>query len=306
MRNRKFFNQPASPKNLLLLFCLLVIFNPLWAQQQGKLDIQKIEQTLGMKGSEKDGEYKVTVPQNDLNVKVDGFKIIPPMGMGSWAAFSPTQDGAMVMGDIIVKTDEIGPVQKTLIQQGLTVTGLHNHFVREEPSVMYMHIGGMGSEEKLAKGVKAIFDKIKELRGSDPASARAASVKNSLDTAQIAKALGHSGEMNHGVYKVTIGRPDVKLKDHGHSVSTFMGFNTWAAWQGTPEKAAVAGDFTMLEEEVAPVIKALVENGFEVVAVHNHMVHEQPRIFFLHYWGVGPAEKLAQGLKAALNQTGKQ
>jgi hypothetical protein len=117
--------------------------------------------------------------------------------------------------------------------------------------------------------------------------------------------IGHKGEMNKGVYKYTIGRPDVSLKEHGIPVSSFMGFNTWAAWQGTSEKAAVAGDFTMLEDEVAPVIKALVENGIEVVAVHNHMVHEHPRIFFLHYWGVGPAEKLAKGLKAALDQTGK-
>lgn len=304
MRNHKFFNQPASPKNLVLLFCLLVIFNPLRAQQQEKLDIQKIEKTLGMKGTEKNGEYKVTVAQNDLNVKVDGFKIIPPMGMGSWAAFTPTEEGAMVMGDIIVQQDEIGPVQKVLIDQGMTVTGLHNHFVRESPSVMYMHIGGMGSEEKLAQGVKAVFSKIKELRGQDPGSAKAGTVKNTLDTAQIAKTLGHSGQMNRGVYKVTIGRPDVDLMAHGNKVSTFMGFNTWAAWQGTPEQAAVAGDFTMLEEEVEPVIKALVDNGIEVVAVHNHMVHEEPRIFFLHYWGTGSAEKLAQGLKAALAQTG--
>jgi len=112
--------------------------------------------------------------------------------------------------------------------------------------------------------------------------------------------------MSRGVYKHTIGRPDVKLKDHAASVSTFLGFNTWAAWQGTSDRAAVAGDFAMLENEVGPVIKALIENGIEVVAVHNHMVHEEPRIFFLHYWGVGPAENLARGLKAALDKTGKE
>ena len=110
--------------------------------------------------------------------------------------------------------------------------------------------------------------------------------------------------MNKGVYKITIGRPDVNLKEHGAPVSTFLGFNTWASWQGTNEKAAVAGDFTMLADEVAPVIKALIENDIEVVALHNHMVHENPRIFFLHYWGVGPVEKLAKGLREALDKTG--
>lgn len=274
-------------------------------KQTKKLNIAAIEQALSMKGQEKEGEYKITVPQHDLPVEVDGFKIIPPMGLGSWAAFSPTPKGAMVMGDIVLKGEEIGPVQQVVVSNGLTITGLHNHFVREQPDVMYMHIGGNGTEEKLAKGVKAVLDKVTELRGGDPGKATAQKVENSLDVKKINSILGHSGEMNNGVYKITIGRPDINLQEHGQKVSTFMGFNTWASWQGTPGRAAVAGDFAMLESEVEPVIKALVGNGIEVVAVHNHMVHEEPRIFFLHYWGVGPAEKLATGLKAALDQTGK-
>lgn len=276
------------------------------SNQLKPLDIKKIESVLGMKGTENNGEYKVTVPQNDLNVTVDGFKIIPPMGLGSWAAFAPAQNGAMLMGDIVVTENDLKAVQQEVIKQGLTITAIHNHFVRNQPNVMYMHIGGMGSEEKLARGVKAVLDKVKETRGTNPAEGSAEEVKNALDTARITQILGHSGQMNRGVYKVTIGRPDVNLQEHGAPVSTFMGFNTWASWQGTPEKAAVAGDFTMLKDEVAPVIKALVENGIEVVAVHNHMVHEEPRIFFLHYWGVGNAEELAKGLKAALEQTGKK
>lgn len=274
-------------------------------KQAKKLNVTAIEQALGMKGQENKGEYKVTVPQHDLQVEVDGFKIIPAMGMGSWAAFSPTPKGAMLMGDIVLKADEIGAVQQVVIRNGLTITGLHNHFVREQPGVLYMHIAGNGTAESLAKGVKAVLDKVTELRGGNPGQAPAEQVQNSLDTQKIAAILGHKGEMNSGVYKITIGRPDVNLQEHGQKVSTFMGFNTWASWQGTPERAAVAGDFAMLEDEVEPVIKALVENGIEVVAVHNHMVHEKPRIFFLHYWGVGPAEKLATGLKAALDQTGK-
>ena len=268
------------------------------------LDIPAIENALGMKGSENNGEFKITIPQNDLNITVDGFQIIPPMGLGSWAAFSPSKKGAMVMGDVVVTEQDLKPVQQEVIKQGLTITAIHNHFVRNEPDVMYMHIGGMGNEEELAKKVKAVFNKVEEIRGGNPSASPAGQVENTLDTKTIDSILGYNGSMNNGVYKITIGRPDVALKDHGAPVSTFMGFNTWASWQGTPEKAAVAGDFTMLEDEVAPVIKALIENDIEVVALHNHMVKEEPRIFFLHYWGVGPAEKLAKGLKAALDQTG--
>lgn len=271
-----------------------------------KLDIQKIEEITGMKGTEKNGEYKITVPQNDLNIVVDGFKIIPAMGLGSWAAFTPCADTAMVMGDIIVTENDLAPVQQEVIRQGFAITAIHNHFVRNRPNVMYMHIDGKGKLENLSVSVKAIFDKVKQSRGTDPKAANADSVVNTLNTPMLDSIIGHKGEISKGVYKYTIGRPDVQLLEHGIPVSTFMGFNTWAAWQGTPEKAAVCGDFTMLEDEVDPVIKALVENGIEVVAVHNHMIHEEPRIFFLHYWGVGNAQQLAKGLKAALDQTGKK
>jgi hypothetical protein len=269
-----------------------------------KLDIQTIEQITGMKGLEKNGEYKITVPQNDLNIVVDGFKIIPPMGLGSWAAFTPCADSAMVMGDIIVTETDLALVQQEVIRQGFAITAIHNHFVRNRPNVMYMHIDGKGNISKLSASVKAIFDRVKQSRGKDPKEGKADSVKNLLNIPMLDSIIAHKGEMSKGVYKYTIGRPDVPLKEHGIPVSSFMGFNTWAAWQGTTDRAAVAGDFAMLENEVEPVIKALVENGIEVVAVHNHMVHEQPRIFFLHYWGVGNAEKLARGFKKALNQTG--
>lgn len=270
------------------------------------LDIATIERVTGMKGKENKGEYKITVPQNDLQVTVDNFKIIPAMGLGSWAAFTPSTNGAMVMGDIIVTETDLKPVQREVIQQGLTITAIHNHFVRNHPNVMYMHIGGSGPTDQMAQKVKAVFDAVKSSRGHDPASGVSDSVMNSININELDGIIGAKGEWSKGVYKYTLGRPDVTLMEHGVKVSTYLGFNTWAAWQGTPDYAAVAGDFTMLESEVAPVIKALVENGIEVVAVHNHMVNEQPRIFFLHYWGVGEASKLAQGLKAALNQTGKQ
>jgi len=270
------------------------------------LDISKIEQITGMKGVEKNGEYKITVPQNDLKIIVDGFKIIPPMGLGSWAAFTPCGDSAMVMGDIILTETDLKPVQQEVIRQGFTITAIHNHFVRNRPNVMYMHIDRSADITTLSNGVKAIFDKVKESRGKDPKGEKADSVINTLNIAMLDSTIGYKGELSKGVYKYTIGRPDIQLKEHGIPVSTFMGFNTWAAWQGTGTHAAVCGDFTMLEDEVASVIKALVENGIEVVAVHNHMVHEKPKIFFLHYWGVGNEAQLAKGLKAALNETGKK
>jgi hypothetical protein len=272
------------------------------------LDTLMIELIIGTKGKSNNGEYKVTIPQNDLSVIVDSFKIVPAMGLGSWIAFTPTHNGAMVMGDIVVTENDLKPVQQEIIRQGLTITAIHNHFVRNHPNVMYMHLGGSGNTEQMARKAKAVLDKVKDVRGIDPAKGTASSetVTNTLNTKMLDGILGHKAEMNKGVYKYTIGRPDIKLLEHGVPVSTFLGFNTWAALQGTPERAAVAGDFAMLENEVAPVIKALVENGIEVVAVHNHMVHEQPRIFFLHYWGIGNAAHLAKGLRAALDQTGNK
>jgi len=294
---------------MYIFLMILLVMQIQYVNSQEKkqpLDISTIEKVSGLKGKENKGEYKITVPQNDLKVVVDDFKIIPAMGLGSWAAFTPSSNGVMVMGDIIVTETDLKPVQQEVIKQGLTITAIHNHFVRNHPNVMYMHIGGSGSTEQMAQKVRAVFDAVKTSRGHDPAAAAPDSVVTTIDAKVLDGIIGSKGEWSKGVYKYTIGRPDVPLKEHDVAVSTFLGFNTWAAWQGTPDHAAVAGDFTMLEDEVAPVIKALVENGIEVVAVHNHMVHEQPRIFFLHYWGVGNAEQLAKGLKAALNETGKK
>lgn len=270
-----------------------------------KLDTARIRQLVGIKGVEKNGEYKITVPQHDLHIVVDGFKIIPAMGLGSWVCFTPCADSVMAMGDIVLTETDLAPVQLEVIRQGFAITAIHNHFVRNHPNVLYMHIDGKGEIEPVATSVKAILDKVAAVRGHDPKAAKTDSVVNSINIAQLDSVIGYKGELNKGVYKYTIGRPDVSLQEHGIPVSSFAGFNTWAAWQGNPERAAVAGDFAMLETEVKPVIKALVENGIEVVAVHNHMVYEHPRIFFLHYWGVGPAEKLAKAFRTALDQTGK-
>jgi len=295
-------------KHVRLFFCAAFAFLQSIAYSQAKdsLDTKLIESIIGVKGKANKGEFKITIPQNDLNVWVDSFKIIPPMGTSTWVAFTPTPNGTMLMGDLVLTETDIKPVQQELIKQGLTTSAIHNHFIRNHPNIVFMHAGGMGTTADMAKKIKAVLDKINESRGHNPAASPADSVVNTLDTKMLDGILGYTGEMTKGVYKYTIGRPDVPLKEHGTTITTFMGFNTWAAWQGTPEHAAVCGDFTMLEDEVEPVLKALISNGIEVVALHTHMVHENPRIFFLHYWGVGNAEQLAKALKSALNETGKQ
>ncbi len=309
---KRTFRQEKSLYSLLLAVLLTPLAQITFAQS-GKqnlkpIDTTVIERVFGMKGKSNNGEYKITIPQNDLDVKVDGFKITPPMGTGTWVAFTPSKDGVMIMGDIIVTETDLKPVQQEIIRQGLTSTAIHNHFIRNHPNIMFMHMGGSGTTEVMAQKAKAVLDKVKEVRGGDPAKGTASneSVTNTIDTKRLDEILGSKAEMSKGVYKYTIGRPDVDLREHGAKITTFFGFNTWAAFQGTPDKAAVAGDFVMLEDEVEPVLKALIENGIEVVALHNHMVHEKPRVFFLHYWGVGNAEQLAKGLKAAIDQTGKK
>ena len=298
---------PITPGKTSLFLIALVLGFSGFAQQNiyPALDTAAIARLTGIKGVFNNGEYKITVPQNDLKVTVDSFSIIPAMGLGTWVGFTPSKEGAMVMGDIVLTENDLKAVQQEVIRQGLTITAIHNHFVRNHPNVLYMHIGGAGPVEVISMKIKAILDQVKLSRGHNPAEATVQPVPNTIDTARLNAILGYQGEMNKGVYKYTIGRPDVKLMEHGTRVTTFMGFNTWAAWQGSEEKAAVAGDFTMLENEVEGVIQALIRNNIEVVAVHNHMVHEQPRIYFLHYWGVGKAGQLALGLKEALGHTGK-
>jgi hypothetical protein len=291
-------------KHCLLLMAITGTISG-YAQQTVVLDTSAIQKITGVKGVSNHREYKITVPQNDLKVMVDSFRIIPAMGLGTWVGFTPLAKGVMVMGDIVLTENDLKPVQQEVIRQGLTITAIHNHFVRNHPNIVYMHIGGTGTVESISWKIKAVLDEVIASRGHNPSEATVAPVANTIDTVKLNAILGYKGEMNKGVYKYTIGRPDVKLMEHGVQVSSFMGFNTWAAWQGSEKRAAVAGDFTMLENEVENVIKALVKNKIEVVAVHNHMVHEQPRVYFLHYWGVGPAQQLAKGLREALDQTGK-
>jgi hypothetical protein len=269
---------------------------------QGKLDTAKIEQLTGVKGelSEKEGVFTVRVPRTDLQVTTAGAKMNPAMGLTSYAAFMKAGAKTMVMGDTTMVEDQVNPVMSVALDNGLEVTALHNHFFWDSPKVMFMHIGGMGDEEKLASAVGKVFAKIKETSGGkgeipkadlDPA-------KTSLDPKNIEGIMGVKGQMGSGVYKITIGR---KTKMGGHEVGNAMGINTWAAFVGSDQQAVVDGDFVMLEKELQSVLKALRGAGINVVAIHNHIETESPRIVFLHYWGLGSTTDLAKGLKAALD-----
>jgi uncharacterized protein DUF1259 len=265
------------------------------------LDTAKIEQLTGGKGelNTQEGVFKVSVPRTDLAVTAAGVKMTPPMGLTSWAAFQQMGPQTMVMGDIVLLEDQVNPVMSVALTNGLEVTALHNHFFWDTPKVMFMHIGGMGSAETLAGAVGKVFATIKETSGGKGTVPHAdlEPAKTSLEPKHIEEILGVKGQMANGVYKVTIGRA---TNMHGHDVGNTMGVNTWAAFVGSDDTAVVDGDFAMLESELQPVLKALRGAGINIVAIHQHMTMESPRVVFLHYWGVGPTRALATGLKAAL------
>ncbi len=262
----------------------------------------KIETLTGAKGKldEKEGVFKVSFPRSDLKVDSVGVKITPPMGLTVWAAFKIVGDHAMMMGDMVLLQDQVNPVMSIALENGLQVTALHNHFFWESPRIMFMHIGGSGDPEKLASAVGKVFAKIKEAKSemNDLPKVNSDPAKTSLDPQKINTILGHEGQLKDGVYKVTIGRT---TNMDGHEMGGAMGVNTWAAFAGSDDQAIVDGDFAMLESELQPVLKALRSNGISIVAIHNHMTMENPRIIFLHYWGVGSTAELAKGLRSALD-----
>jgi uncharacterized protein DUF1259 len=265
------------------------------------LDTSRIEQLAGAKGrlDRAAGVFKVSVPRTDLALTVGGVKLTPPSGLTSWAAFESTGSEVMVMGDMVLTEDQVNPVMSVALDNGLEVTALHNHFLGESPRVMFMHIGGHGSLESLAGAVGKVLARIKQ-GGVPLPNATIDPANTQLDGDRLAAVLGHRGDLAGGVYKVTIGRT---ARMHGHEVGSTMGVNTWAAFSGTPDQAVVDGDFAMTESELQPVLKALRHADIQIVAIHQHMTGEEPRIMFLHYWGIGHAEDLARGLRAALDQT---
>lgn len=292
--NNALANDPSTQRGFLL------------AAASIKLDTVLIERLTGHKGTlnAKEGAFKVSVPRSDLKVNTAGVRMTPPMGLTSWAAFQPAGSQIMVMGDMVMTEDQVNPVMSVALANGLEVTGLHNHFFWDSPKVMFMHIAGMGDQSKLAAAVGKVFAEIQSTSGGkgmipmanlDPA-------KTTLDPKKIEVILGSPGELANGVYKVTIGRTSSM---QGTPIGNTMGVNTWAAFVGSDDQAMVDGDFAMYEDELQDVLKALRGANINIVAIHNHMVGESPKVMFLHFWGVGRTQDLAKGIKSALDQTGR-
>lgn len=272
-------------------------------------EYQQVLTTLGKQGDYKANVLKVNIPRNDVSVTVAGVKTPTPFGFGGWVAMTKGTGGMdVMMGDLVLVQAEVNPVMSALLDNGLEVTALHNHFFEDEPRMFFMHVHGHGRAAALARELKPALDLIGKGGGRPASTSPAATSPGSgggIDTANIARIVGHQGEQSGAVYKITVGRDDLKLTEMGAPIGTRMGLNTWAAFIGTNDKAAVAGDVAMLASEVTPVLKALRKNGLEVVAIHQHMTTTTPTIYFLHYWGTGPAGKLATGFKAALGELGK-
>ncbi len=281
------------------------------AQEKTRLDTSRIEALTGLKGTwnDEEGVFKVTSPRSDVPVSVDRWAMPPFMGLTSWAAFQPgTKAEAMVMGDLVLFEDEVNAVMSVCLDEGVSVTALHNHFFFDEPRVYFMHIGGEGPAERLAGAVGKALARAREIRAANPAPARSFGAgdlppKSAITAGAVEAILGAKGQSKDGMLKVVIGRR-VRAAC-GCEVGREMGVNTWAAFAGTDENAVVDGDFAVLEDELQPVLKALRKQGINVVAIHHHMTHETPRMLFLHYWGRGRVEELARGLRSALETLGK-
>jgi len=288
------------------LIAAVVVAAPTSARaQEVPAEYQQVLSTLGKQGDFKDGVLKVNIPRSDVKVTVAGVATPTPFGFGGWVAMSKGDGGHQVlMGDLVLLQDEVNPVMSALLDNGFDVTALHNHFFWDEPRVFYMHVHGHGTAAELAQKLKPAIDLIgKSSSGSTPAPA--AAPQNALNTERLVDIVGAQGEQTGAVYKFTLPRSDLKVVEMGATINARMGLNTWAAFTGTNDKAAIAGDVAMLESELTPVLKALRTNGLDVVAIHHHMTADRPMIIFLHYWGTGPAERLASGFKAAVNELGR-
>src|SRR5437762_11646151 len=298
-------------RKLMMKICFIfgfVIVTTLGYSQETPSDYQEVLKIVGKTGDYKSNVLKVNIPRNDLHMSVAGYSLPTPFGFGGWFAMTKGDGGEeVIMGDLVLTQDEVNPAMSALLEHGLEVTALHNHFFWEDPRVFFMHIHGHGKAVDLANQIKPALDLIGQAKPSESGGhgASTAAKQGTLDTDRIAKIVGHAGEQNGPVYKITLGRDDLDVKEMGATINARMGLNTWAAFVGTNEDAAVAGDIAMLETEVTPTLKALRSHGLDVVAIHHHMTNSRPVIIFLHYWGRGPAEKLAAGFKAGLDELGK-
>ena len=294
--------------SILLGATVIAVVTQAAKAQETPAEYQQVLKIVGKTGDYKSNVLKINVPRNDLHVKIAGYAVPTPFGFGGWFAMTKGDGGEEVMmGDLVLTQDEVNPVMSALLEHGLEVTALHNHFFWEDPRVFFMHIHGHGKAVDLANQIKPALDLIGQAEPSESGGhgASTAAKQGTLDTDRIAKIVGHAGEQNGPVYKITLGRDDLDVKQMGATINARMGLNTWAAFVGSNDDAAVAGDVAMLETEVTPTLKALRSHGLDVVAIHHHMTNSRPVIIFLHYWGRGPAEKLATGFKAGLDELGK-
>jgi hypothetical protein len=275
------------------------------------IDEAAVASATGVEKPEKaaDGSVKASFPRKDVDVMVDGWKLPPFMGLTSWAAFAPAKAGvadAMVMGDLVLFEDEVNPVMSVLLENGVEVTALHNHFFYDVPNVYFMHIGGEGSVAGLGKGVRQAMEKVAEIRKRAPkpatkSGAPALPAKSNIDAGKVESALGVKGQSKDGMFKAVMGRQTTAAC--GCPAGKAEGVNTWSAFAGTNDNAVVDGDFAVADTELQPVLKMLRSGGVNVVAIHHHMTGETPRILFLHYWGRGKAEDLAGAVRKALDLT---
>lgn len=271
---------------------------------RGQLNAEAIGQAAGTEATvTADGVVRISWARDDVPFTVDRMPLKPFAGLGSWAAFTPARQGAMAMGDTVVFQDEVSAAMDAAFKHGLEVTALHNHFFYDQPKAYFMHIGGMGEPEKLAAGVKAVWDAIRAVRQENPQPAESfpgqtPDPNGAISGGEIEQILGHRGQTKDGVVKVSIPRTG---KMHGVEVGGSMGLSTWAAFSGSDDYAAVDGDFIMAASEVQPVLKMLRQHDIHIVALHNHMIGEEPVFYFTHFWGKGPAKELAKAIKAALD-----
>ena len=270
-----------------------------------QIDWKAVDQAMGRTGTMQPGDvYRYSMPRGDLTVTVQGVRIRPALALGSWIAFKATSDGAMAMGDLVLKETEVAPVMSRLQDAGIEQTAVHHHVLHETPRVVYMHVHGHGDPVKIAEGVRAAVA-LTSTPAQGPAAPAGASDLG-IDTAQVAAALGHSGRVNGGVYQVSVPRAET-IRDRGVEIPPSMGLGTAINFQPTGGgKAAITGDFVMIASEVNPVIRALRQNDIEVTSLHNHLLNDEPRLFFMHFWANDDAVKLARGLRAGLDATNSQ
>jgi hypothetical protein len=292
---------------ILVVTCLMLAPAGRASAQDVPEPYRSVLSSLGKTGDYKDDVLKVNIPRADVKVTIKGRPAPTPFGFGGWVALTRGSEGHdVLMGDLVLTEDQVNPVMSALLDNGLEVTALHNHFFWEQPRIFYMHVHGMGSPADLAAKLKPALAIIDAAVTRAPVGPAAAAPPAALDTGAIAKAVGHPGDQSGPVYKITVGRSDLNVRDHGAVINSRMGLNTWAAFTGSDADAIVAGDVAMLDGEVQPVLKALRAHGIDVVAMHQHMIGTDPPIVFLHYFGSGSAQALAAGVRAALDQLGKK